>query len=70
MNAGDRGTFVRISDSDSAMLRYLGELEVSPGDSVEVIDRQPFEGPLTVRFPVGTRTLGGTVADAMRIAVK
>jgi DtxR family transcriptional regulator, Mn-dependent transcriptional regulator len=70
MEAGDRGTFVRISDSDSAMLRYLAELEVSPGDAVEVIDRQPFEGPLTVRFPVGTRTLGGAVADAMRIAVK
>ena len=70
MEAGDRGTFVRISDSDSAMLRYLAELEVSPGDLVEVIDRQPFEGPLTVRFPVGKRTLGGAVADAMRIAVK
>jgi DtxR family Mn-dependent transcriptional regulator len=69
MEAGDSGIFVRISDSDSAMLRYLAELEVSPGDSVEVIDRQPFEGPITVRFPVGTRTLGGAVADAMRIAV-
>lgn len=70
MEPGDRGTVVRISDSDPAMLRYLAELEVSPGDSVSVVDRQPFGGPLTVRFPSGERTLGGAVTDAMRVAVK
>jgi len=68
MQPGDEGTFVRVSDADSAMLRYLAELEVSPGDSVRVLDRQPFGGPLTVRFPSGERTLGGGVTDAMRIA--
>ena len=70
MEPGDRGTFVRISDSDPAMLRYLAELNVSPGDSVHVTDRQPFGGPITVRFPSGEQTLGGAVTDAMRVAVK
>jgi len=70
MEPGDQGTFVRISDSDPAMLRYLAELEVSPGDTVRVVDQQPFGGPLTVRFPSGERTLGGGVTDAMRVAVK
>jgi DtxR family Mn-dependent transcriptional regulator len=70
MEPGERGTVIRISDADPAMLRYLSELGVSPGDTVEVIERQPFGGPLTVRFPDGTRTLGGAVTDAMRVAVR
>jgi DtxR family Mn-dependent transcriptional regulator len=70
MEPGERGTVIRISDADPAMLRYLAELEVSPGDTVKVVDRQPFGGPLTVRFPSGERTLGGAVTDAMRVAVR
>src|SRR5918994_916709 len=70
MEPGDRGTLVRISDSDPAMLRYLAELGVSPGDAVHVVDRQPFGGPLTIRFPNGERALGGAVTEAMRVAVK
>jgi DtxR family transcriptional regulator, Mn-dependent transcriptional regulator len=69
MEPGDRGTFVRVSDSDPAMLRYLVELGVSPGDEIEVVERQPFDGPLEVRFPTGERTLGGALPDAMRVAV-
>jgi DtxR family Mn-dependent transcriptional regulator len=69
MEPGEQGVLVRISDSDPAMLRYLSELGVSPGDSVHVLERQPFDGPLTVRFPRGKRVLGGAVTDAMRVAV-
>ena len=47
---GDRGRFVRVSDSDPAMLRYLDERGIGIGDALEVLDRQPFDGPLTVRF--------------------
>ena len=47
---GDRGVFVRVSDSDPAMLRYLDERGVALGDALEVLERQPFDGPLTVRF--------------------
>ena len=42
--------FVRVSDSDPAMLRYLDERGVTLGDELEVLERQPFDGPLTVRF--------------------
>src|SRR5919204_2786456 len=50
LQPGDRGRFVRVSDSDPAMLRYLDERGVRLGDPLEVLDRQPFDGPLTVRF--------------------
>src|SRR6188472_645362 len=50
MSPGDRGVFVRISDSDSDMLRYLSDRGISPGDSFEIVDKQPFGGPLFARF--------------------
>jgi DtxR family transcriptional regulator, Mn-dependent transcriptional regulator len=64
---GDRGRFVRVSDSDPAMLRYLDERGVRLGDRLEVLDRQPFDGPLTVRFGDGPQILGGALAAAMRV---
>lgn len=69
LEAGARGRFVRVSDSDPAMLRYLDDRGVRLGDDLEVLDRQPFEGPLTVRFGDDLHVLGGALAQAMRVEV-
>ena len=69
MEVGDRGRFVRVSDSEPEMLRYLDERGIALGDQLEVIDRQPFGGPLTVRFGREAHVLGGGLATAMRIDV-
>ena len=49
------------------MLRYLSERGVALGDALEVLDRQPFGGPLTVRFGDTLQVLGGELAAAMRV---
>jgi DtxR family Mn-dependent transcriptional regulator len=67
MQSGDRGRFVRVSDADPEMLRYLDELGIRLGQRVRVIERQPFEGPVTVRFGQREQVLGGGLAGAMRI---
>lgn len=67
LKPGQRAAFVRISDSDSGMLRYLGERGISPGDEFEVIDKQPFEGPIFARFGATVQVLGGSLAQAMRV---
>ena len=64
-----RGTFVRVSDSDPEMLRYLADRGIAPGDAFEVVDRQPFGGPLFVRFGSDVHPLGGALALAMRVEV-
>ncbi len=69
LQVGDRGRFVRVSDSDPEMLRYLDGRGIALGNELEVIDRQPFDGPLTVRFGVQEHVLGGGLARAMRIDV-
>ena len=67
---GTHGSFARVSDSDPAMLRYLDERGVHLGDDLEVVDRQPFGGPITVRVGDRLHTLGGRLADAMRVEVR
>jgi DtxR family Mn-dependent transcriptional regulator len=67
--AGARATFVRISDSDPEMLRYLAERGIAPGDDFEVIDKQPFDGPTFARFGDDVHVLGGALARAMRAEV-
>jgi DtxR family Mn-dependent transcriptional regulator len=67
LEVGESATFVRVSDSDPAMLRYLGERGIAPGDRLTVADVQPFGGPLSVRFGSGEHVLGGRLAQAMRV---
>jgi DtxR family Mn-dependent transcriptional regulator len=69
LEPGERGVFVRVSDSDSAMLRYLSERGIAPGDPFEIVDKQPFEGPLFARFGEHVHVLGGALARAMRVEV-
>jgi DtxR family transcriptional regulator, Mn-dependent transcriptional regulator len=67
LEPGQRGVFVRVSDSDPAMLRYLAERGISPGERFEVLGRQPFGGPLFVRFDDREHAIGGQLAAAMRV---
>jgi DtxR family Mn-dependent transcriptional regulator len=70
LEPGTGGTFVRVSDSDPDMLRYLAERGIAPGDELQVHDKQPFGGPLFVAFGKRVHVLGGSLADAMRVRVR
>jgi DtxR family Mn-dependent transcriptional regulator len=67
LEAGEAATFVRISDSDPQMLRFLGERGIGPGARLELVERQPFDGPLFVRAGGDVHVLGATLARAMRV---
>jgi DtxR family Mn-dependent transcriptional regulator len=66
LDPGSTGVFVRVSDSDPDMLRYLADRGIAPGDRFEVLEREPFEGPLTVVFGGEAHVLGGALTRAMR----
>jgi DtxR family Mn-dependent transcriptional regulator len=71
LQQGDRGVFVRVSDADPEMLRYLSSHGIAPGDRLYVRERQPFGGPLLVAFGEGEgareHAIGGRLAGAMRV---
>ncbi len=70
LKAGTRGRFVRVSDSDPEMLRYLDGEGVSLGDRLSVTGRQPFGGPVFVRLGERELALGGELAHAMRMEIE
>jgi DtxR family transcriptional regulator, Mn-dependent transcriptional regulator len=70
LEPGTRATFVRISDADPEMLRYLADRGIAPGDGFEVLDKHPFDGPIFARFGDEVHVLGGALADAMRVEVR
>src|SRR5271169_5905961 len=70
LQPGDEGLFVRVSDSDPEMLRYLADRGISPGERFTVRDRQPFGGPLFVAFGEQEHAIGGQLAAAMRVELE
>ncbi len=67
LEPGTTGTLRRVSDSDPEMLRFLAARGIAPGTTLEVIDRQPFDGPLYVRAGDEVHVLGAVLARAMRV---
>jgi DtxR family Mn-dependent transcriptional regulator len=62
MEPGQRGRVARVSDSDPAMLRYLGELGIYPAVAVELLEREPFGGPFHVKVDGREHRIGEELA--------
>jgi len=67
---GEAGTFVRVSDANPEMLRYLAEQGIMPGGRIHVLERQPFGGPVRMSVDGCEHTLGGGLLRAMRVNVE
>jgi DtxR family transcriptional regulator, Mn-dependent transcriptional regulator len=67
LEIGESATFVRVSDSDGAMLRYLADREIQPGAALDVKSREPFGGPVTVEIEGQTHLFGTDLARSMRV---
>ena len=65
---GDRASVSRVPDGDAGLLRYLTELGLVPGSTVEVVRLAPFSGPVTVQTDRGdhaiSRELAGRIGAA------
>jgi DtxR family Mn-dependent transcriptional regulator len=67
LDPGMFATIVRVSDSDPAMLRYLTEHGIGISDEVEMVGRQPFDGPCEIRIGERVQSLGLTLARAIHV---
>ncbi|HEV8266545.1 MAG TPA: metal-dependent transcriptional regulator [Gemmatimonadales bacterium] len=52
----------QVGDENPARLRYLAEQGLTPGTRLTVLERQPFNGPVTVRIGTETRVVGQELA--------
>ena len=60
--AGELFRVDRVSDEDSAALRYLASLGVRPGVVLRVLEPEPFGGPLWIEIEGQRRALGTPLA--------
>jgi DtxR family Mn-dependent transcriptional regulator len=67
LDPGAVAVISRVPDRDPEQLRYLGELGIVPGQTVTVLDKLPFEGPLRVRVGPEEHLFGRTLAARINV---
>jgi DtxR family Mn-dependent transcriptional regulator len=67
LEPGACGVIRQVSDGDAEILRYLGARGLVPEAAVEVLEKAPFDGPLTVRTGERSHILGRRLASQIRV---
>jgi DtxR family Mn-dependent transcriptional regulator len=62
VSSGQAATVHHIGDGDPDLLAYLEGIGLMPRTRVSVVDRAPFDGPLTVQIGERTEVIGHRVA--------
>jgi DtxR family Mn-dependent transcriptional regulator len=60
--AGEPIEVRRVDTSQPERLRFLEQTGLKPGARVEVVERQPFGGPLRIRIGAGEQVIGAELA--------
>jgi DtxR family Mn-dependent transcriptional regulator len=68
LEPGERASVTRVPDDDPDLLRYLSDLGLVPGSTVELVVLAPFAGPVTVRTKSGDHAISRDLADRISVA--
>ena len=69
LEPGNAARVERVSDRNAERLRYLAELGIVPGVTVQVIAREPFGGPIALHVADVSRTIGPELAAHILVTV-
>jgi DtxR family Mn-dependent transcriptional regulator len=67
LDPGDVAVISRVSDRDPDALRYLGDLGVVPGQTITVLEKLPFSGPVRVRVGAEEHLFGQPLAARINV---
>jgi len=70
LEPGATAVIRQVSDGDAEMLRYLGARGLIPETAVEVVEKAPFDGPLTVRTGNRSHVLGRRLASHIQVTAR
>lgn len=74
LEPGQKALLRRVGADDASVLRYLSQLELTPGNTIKLVERAPFNGPVTLQVEngnrngdhsVGVKILGNELADQL-----
>ena len=60
----------RVDERLSDRLRYIASIGLTPGAVVSVVERQPFQGPITIRVDGQAHVIGHELAQVLFCAVE
>ena len=67
MEPGATGVIRRVSDRNAEMLRYLALRGLVPDATVQVVEKAPFNGPITVKTGKASHVLGRDLASHIHV---
>jgi DtxR family Mn-dependent transcriptional regulator len=67
LNEGEQSTIVRITEERPDLLHYLNALGLLPGASLQILEKAPFSGLITLKVGETRRELSPTVASVIRV---
>ncbi|HOQ49974.1 MAG TPA: FeoA family protein, partial [Candidatus Kapabacteria bacterium] len=59
---GDVVIVKRLSDHDPQMLSYFEKMKILPSTIIRIIDKAPFNGPITVFFNGESQIIGNEIS--------
>ena len=68
LREGEHATVRRVPDQDRELLRYLADLALVPGESVEIVRRAPFGGPVTILTRGAEHAIARELAEQIGVA--
>ncbi len=69
LKPGQTATISRVSDSNPEILRYLNQLGMVPKAGIEVVRREPFNGPTLIKVAGKQHHIGQEVADSVFVEI-
>jgi DtxR family Mn-dependent transcriptional regulator len=63
LNSEERGVVVKIRDETPEVLKYIATLGLLPGASIEIIEKAPFDGPVTIKVGGANHALSLSMAS-------
>ena len=70
LEPGQQAILRRVGTDDASVLRYLGQLDLVPGTTIKLIDRAPFNGPITLQVENGKAGVNGHAGNHQPETVK
>jgi DtxR family Mn-dependent transcriptional regulator len=64
---GEQGTVVKITEEKADLLRYLDKLGLVPKAPIEILEKAPFNGPITVKVGSTNHAISRAVASIIQV---
>jgi len=67
LNEREQGTIVKITEEKSDLLHYFDTIGLVLGASIEVAEKAPFNGPITMKVGAKSRALSYAIASTIQV---